>query len=195
MRPSIYRNSCGGENTHIREQEIGIQRLRHKLRLQRRGGSKLVSCCDGDAVLEAAVKDTTRWALTQIARRSRIHRHRQSLICINRHDLLINSDNFGLTFFPYCTASCESREGLINLGAQAYSVSTLDLDLVSTFLQFECVFLDPARERSVHCAQMSHPRGPRCSVERDHAPSTNRDKKSIRPEKLGPCRPSIVLFG
>lgn len=80
VRPSIYRNSCGGENAHIREQEIGIQCLRHWFRLQRRGGSKLVSCCDGDAVLEAAVKDKTRCALTQLLLAPRRIHHRTETI-------------------------------------------------------------------------------------------------------------------
>jgi hypothetical protein len=53
--PSIDRNSCGGDKTNICEQDIGIQPLRHCSHthdVQRRGGSKFVNRCDGDAGLE-----------------------------------------------------------------------------------------------------------------------------------------------
>lgn len=69
VRPSIYRNCCGGENTRIREEEVRIRSLGHLQRCD--GYENLLVGYDGDAVLKAAVKRHVGRLLRDVARASR----------------------------------------------------------------------------------------------------------------------------
>jgi hypothetical protein len=82
-RPSIYRNCCGGQDTRIRDQEIGVRCLRHWIRLQRNGGLKLVGCCDGGVggrCIGGGLRIRHVGRLRTVASARLIHhRHRQSV--------------------------------------------------------------------------------------------------------------------
>ncbi len=102
MRPSIYRNSCGGENTHIREQEIGIRRLRHYFRGA--VGQNLLVVVMG-TYWRQQLKTGHVGALTQSFKLARHH----------DHDQLINfdRDNFDLTFFLSGAATYERGSSIL----------------------------------------------------------------------------------
>ena len=60
VRPSIDRNSCGGDKTHTREQDIGVQPLRHSSEARR-----VEVCLPLRWGRGIGGRFKTRWALTQ----------------------------------------------------------------------------------------------------------------------------------